>query len=569
MELVQELRGSTNTCLTFDPIDKIIYLRKYLVNHEDPEDNLGGYYAMKKLPRGKKFDTIKMGGNEMKFIINTISNHSAFEDIDIKSFKHKLEEALDGLIFKYMDWLEGADERKEKERVLAEIEKELEQEMIASEGYDIIDNMKHPLICVAWMIDWCTAGERLNVLYAFLAYSSQVILKNPISVIGIGDGGSGKTHIQEVALSMMPSEYVITIKSTTDAALYGYCDDDPYHFDGMIVNIGDMGGKNDHKESQNFKNAMKEMQSDGYMHRDIREQDADGVWHNVAKELYGYPCLTYTNVPGFDFEDQEKSRSVFFQPKTNNDEAVMVFKTLSRMKGTPTTEILEREQGKVKDIQKMIIALRKRMEDVHIYNPYNDFMKKYLGRSKYFKRDVDKYDGILRIITAINGYRRPLVNNTLFTTKEDIIMFIDILERYHRSITSNLSPGAADLLQDLTDHADEWDLYEEGLTTGDYGHKSTTNLAKKSVQSYFKELNEGGYVKVVGKEGQSNLYILVKASSDEIKDEVELSELDKKILKFNYEYDEAIDILQQHHIPLDIFSAPSPEPIWNDYLPKE
>ena len=568
MELVQPIMG-TDSCITFDPIDKIIYLRKYLVNHEDPEDNLGGYYVMKKLPNGKKFEKITPRAGEIIFIKKKVKDHDAFKMIDKAAFFVALEEALDKLIMDYMVWLDGAEERREQERLEAEQEKQLEQEMIAAEGYDIIDEMKHPLICIAWMIDWCTAGERLNILYAFLALSSQIVLKNPISVIGIGDGGSGKTHIQEVALSMIPDEYVMTIKSTTDAALFGFCDEDPYQFDGKIVNIGDMGGKNDHEEAQNFKNAMKEMQSDGHMARIKREPDPmTGGWINKTFELFGKPCLTYTNVPGFEFEDQEKSRSVFFQPRTDNDKAVSVFKRLSRMKGTPTTEILKQEQGKIKDIKKMLIALRNRMENVNIYNPYNEFMDKYLGESKYFKRDVDKYDGILRIITAINGYRRPIINNTLFTTKEDIVMFVDILERYHRSITSNLSPGAADVLQDLSDHADKWGLYDEGLTVGDYGYKSTLNIAKKSAQVYFKELNEGGFVKVVGKEGRSYVYVLVKSSSDDIKDDIKLSELDKKILEFNYDYDEVISILDIYDTPLDIFSQASPTPVWNDYLPE-
>lgn len=570
MELFEEISGNSNSCLTFDPVEKVIYLRKWIMNENDPDDHLGGEFVKKTLPKGKKFEEMTINSNEFKFIIKMVSQHSHFDDIDIKAFKLKLEMALDSLVVQYMSWLEGAEERREQEKREAEAEAQLEMEMIAAEGDDIIDSMKHPLICIAWMIDWCTAGERLNILYSFLAYASQVVLKNPISVIGIGDGGSGKTHIQDVALSMIPDEYVMTVKSTTDAALFGFCDTDPYIFDGKIVNIGDMGGKNDHEEAQNFKNAMKELQSDGYMSRIKRDPDVlNGGWINKTYELFGNPCITYTNVPGYEFEDQEKSRSIFYQPRTDNDEAVMVFKTLSRMKGTPTADILKREQKKILDIKKMLIALRRNMEFTHIYNPYNDFVRKYLGKSKYFKRDVDKYDGILRIITAINGYRRPLVNDTLLTTKEDIVMFLDILERYHESIRSNLSPGAADILQELNDHAESWDLYESGLTVGDYLYKTTNAPAKKSVQKYFRELNQEGYIKAVGKDGNANIYVLVNASGDSLKDEIELSELDKKILKFNYDYDAAMNILTTHAIPLDIFSTSIPEPVWNDYLPKK
>ena len=444
-----------------------------------------------------------------------------------------------------------------------------------SDGYQIIDEMKHPLLCVAWIIDWLTAGEKSNILYSWLAYTSQVVLRNPISVIGIGEGGAGKTHIQDVALSLIPEQFIVTIKSMTDAALYGYCDTNPYYFDGKIVNIGDMGGKNDHIEAQNFKNAMKEMQSEGYMARNKQVPKPDGGYENRIYELFGYPCLSYTNVPGFEFEDQEKSRSIFYQPRVDNDEAVMIFKTLSRMKGTPTTKLLEEKRAKVNDIKKMVLALRNRMDKVNIYNPYNQFIRDFLGSSKYFKRDVDKYDGILRVITAVNGYRRPLVNDTLLTTKEDISIFIDILGRYHKSITSNLTPGAVEVLQDLYDHADEWDLYESlkedgspnGITIGDYQHRATTKFGKSTLGNYFRELNAEGLVKTTGKEGQSNLYILVGTNVSVDKDEIELSESDKKMLEFNFGV-EAYDVLSSYTSPVNIFMEQPSEPYWNDMLPE-
>jgi hypothetical protein len=81
-------------------------------------------------------------------------------------------------------------------------------------------------------------------------------------------------------------------------------------------------------------------------------------------------------------------------------------------------------------------------------------------------------------------------------------------------------------------------------------------------------LNEGGYVKVVGKESQSYVYVLVELSGDNIKDEIKLSELDEKILKFNYDYDDVIAILNTYDTPLDIFSRSKPTPVWNDYLPE-
>jgi hypothetical protein len=497
------------------------------------------------------------------------ANLEKLQALDKKYFKSKMDDALMELQDQWFTWLDGAEERAAEEKRLKEEEEQEALEELISEGHEIIDEMKHPILCIAWLIDWLTAGEKANIMYAFLAYASQVILKNPISVIGIGEGGSGKTHIQDVALSLIPDEYIMTIKSTTEAALFGYCQEDPYQFDGKIVNIGDMGGKNDHKESMDFKNAIKEMQSDGYMARVKQVKDPEtGDFKNQIFELYGKPCLTYTNVPGFDFEDQEKSRSIFYQPRVDNDRAVSKFKQLSRMKNTPTETKLNEYKAKIPDIKKMLIALRARMEFVDIYNPYNSFIEKYLGESKYFKRDVDKYDGILRVITSINGYRRPLVNDgrTLLTTKEDISIFIDLLERYHESITSNLSPGAADLLNELREKANDWDLYEGEISVNDYIHKSSRGLHKKTAQQYFRELNMEGYIKVSYQENRANFYKLQSATDGFNKNEIKLSDADKKVIAFNFG-DEVYDVLDTYTPSLEILIDNEDKPFWNDYLP--
>lgn len=391
--------------------------------------------------------------------------------------------------------------KNEAEETIKELEADVIKDQI-NDGYTHLDETDVPLLWIAHTIDWLTAGERDNILYAFLAYASQVILRNPISVIGIGDGGSGKTHIQDLALSLMPDEFVLQMKSSTMAAVYAMSERDPYYFDGKIVNMGDMGGSSDHEEAEEFKNIMKEMQSDGYVKRIKMVKGDDGEQIPKDFELFGKPCLTYTNVPGFEYDDQEKSRSVFFQPRVDNDKAVSVFKRLHDMKGTKTEETINQYKERVPEIQKMLLALRDRMETIRIENPYGDFLDVYLADSKYFKRDVDKFKGILKIVTAINGYKRPRVDNTLFTTKEDIKIFIDILQRYRESITANLTPGASDLLQELRDNAEQWDLYEDGISVNDYMYKSRNNLAKNSARRYFSELNAASYLKVIDTAGR-------------------------------------------------------------------
>lgn len=570
IELVQELLGSTNTCVTFDPVDKIIRLRKFIINANDPDDNLGGEFAKKVLPRGKPFEKMTINSAEMKFILTTVGNHSMFEDVDMKSFKHKLEQALDQLIVKYMTWLDGAEERREFEKQQAEQERELELEMIASDGENALEAAEHPIKWVADTINWLTAGERLNILYAWLTYCSQIILDNPISVIGIGEAGSGKSHILETAQELLPEEYVLRMKSATMAATYAMAETDPYYFDKKIVYIGDMGGASDHEEAEAFKNLIKELQTDGEVKRVKMVKGDDGEQAPKWFELYGYPCLTYTNVPGHDFDGQELSRSIMLSPRSDNDRAVSAMKHLYSMKSGPTAENIQYFRDRIPVIRKMVIALRQRMQHTEIINPYHEFMNSFLNNSKFFKRDFDKYNGILRVITAINGYNRELVNGVLFTTVEDIMLFLELLERYHESITANLSPNAADLIKEMRENADKWDLYDDevGFSVNDYVARSSYQFAKKSFQQYFSELNASNLIKTVGKEGKQNLYVLIDTSFGIDEASIKMSDFDQKMLRYNYDID--CDRLRQlggSSLPGGLKNVSDP-PVWDDLLPQ-
>ena len=212
MELVQRI-DPTEFCLSYDTDTHLLYLRFF------SGEDMGAIIAQARVTQPlDKMGPASQPMRSLKTKVDT-ARIEKLQALDKKYFKSKMDDALMALQDRWFEWLDGAEERAEKERLEREAEEQEALEAIVSEGMDIIDEMQNPLICIAWMIDWLTAGERMNILYAFLAYASQVILKNPISVIGIGDGGSGKTHIQDVALSMIPDQFVMTVKSTTDAAL--------------------------------------------------------------------------------------------------------------------------------------------------------------------------------------------------------------------------------------------------------------------------------------------------------------------------------------------------------------
>lgn len=503
-----------------------------------------------------------------------LMKHIQDENLSKKGIDKKFEE----LLIEMSDLVENIlIAKNEAEEILEQSEAEVKEDEIA-EGFEKLNDNENPLLWIAQEVDWYTAGERMNILLAWICFCSQIILKNPISVIPLGEGGSGKTHIQDTALLLIPDEYIEKVKTLTDAALFAFCDIDVYYLDGMIVDLGDMGGIKDHEEAENFKNAMKEMQTDGYLARIKQVPKPDGGYENQKYELKGYPCITYTSVPGHDFDDQEQSRSIFLTPRDDNRKSYRFFKQLNKQKGTPSAKLIEEHQESIPIIKKMVLALRHRMENVNIYNPYWGFIDTFLDKTKYFKRDLDKYDGILRVITCINGYNRKLHEHdgykTLFTTKEDITIFTDLLERYYESININLSPGASDILDILRKHDDQWNLYDKGTSVNEFidiceNEDIKVSMAKRSVQRYFSELNTAGLLKVIDKVSRSNVYVLNTTIDVKLDRTIELSKEDIEILEFNYGIDNLDDyeVDVSEYVPINS-CRDKIQPFWNKFLPE-
>ena len=403
-------------------------------------------------------------------------------------------------------------------RAKEKAEKEEKEEYLQNKIFDakeLLKNKQHPLIYIASLISWLTAGERTNIMLTFIAYASQVILKNPISVIGLGEGASGKTHIEEVAMRLIPEEFIRHEKSVTEAAMFNRAKEDPWYYDGCIVNYGDLGGRNSQDFIMEAKNLLKELQSDGFINKPLNIPTKDDGWIPIDLTLRGKPALTYTTVPGFEFDDQEMSRSIFITPRMDNREIFHSFKQTLELKLGRTYKQLKHYEEEAEIVKYIVYAIREKIEEITIINPYTSSVINFLGESEFFKRDFDKYNTILKTITAFNCFNHPLFELdgefVLFTSLDDIQIFISLLEVYHESISVNISPKAAEILNDLRNNMDEWifdnKVPENGaLTTNEYYEISGTKLSKRSIQRYFGELNRAGFLKVVHKEGNSNLY---------------------------------------------------------------
>lgn len=400
-----------------------------------------------------------------------------------------------------------------------QFKEEQEENDAIEKALDWFGSINDPVLWLASSIDWLTAGERCNILKVFVAYCSQIILKHPISIIGLGEGSSGKDHVRGIARHLCPQEFFLDEKQPTLPSMFHRSENNQYYYDGKIVCYGDMGGENDQDEVRETKNILKEMQTDGYVNRPITLKTENG-FEVVDLELYGFPCLDFGTVPNYTADSQELSRSLTFTPRTDNRYEFFEMKHLLELKGSPISN--KHEQFKEElfgRIPLVVKGLRRMFDDIEIINPYTRNIEEFVGDTEYFKRDYDKFNNLLKVIACFNYNTKEIFEingvKTMFVTKYDLALFFSLFHDHMASISNNLNPKSMEIIEDLTNLFDEIVgevIYDhpddEGISVNEYLERGNIKISKRSLQKYFKELNEQGYLKIIGNYARSNLYAL-------------------------------------------------------------
>lgn len=393
-----------------------------------------------------------------------------------------------------------------------------------------LQSLDYPLIYIGSIVEWFTAGERNNILYAFTVYAGQVVLGSPVSVICLGEASSGKSHIQETALRLIPNHYIVNEKKITEAALFNRAKKDEYFYDGKIVNYGDMGGINDHDFMEESKNLMKELQSDGFLNKPLSIPDGEGGWDVRDLKLKGRPCLTYTTIPNHNFDEQEMSRSIFITPRMDNKEIFNLRNTALEFKHGKSYKILKQYESDAELVPYMLLHLNEVFKDIVIINPYVYFVINFLKNSNFYKRDFDKFNGILKTITALNYYNHEIHDidgeRVILTNIADVQQFMSLLKPYRESISANLAPKAVEVLNDIRNNINDWmeqddsEVLNLGITTNQYFSLQNLGLSKDSVKKYIYELANKGFLQVTDQSGKSNVYDLTKSEVSYINDDL-------------------------------------------------
>lgn len=356
-------------------------------------------------------------------------------------------------------------------------------------------------------------------------------------------------------MKLIPKRFVVNEKKITEAALFNRAKTDKFFYDGKIVNYGDMGGNNDHDFMEESKNLMKELQSDGFLNKPLNIPDGEGGWEVKDLELVGRPCLTYTTVPNHYFDDQEMSRSIFITPRMDNQNIFNKRNSALEFKHGKSYKILKHYEKEAELVPYMLLHLKEVFENIVIINPYVYFVINFLKDSAFYKRDFDKFNGILKTITALNYYNHEVYEvdgkKVILTNIADVQEFMSLLKPYKESISANLSPKAVEVLNDIRNNIEDWrmkkdrEVLDMGITTNEYFALQNLELSKASVRKYMYELADKGFIQVTTRSGRANVYDLAKSEVASIN--YDLKHIDNLIYEnICYEIGEwVIDIMKE------------------------
>ena len=306
--------------------------------------------------------------------------------------------------------LQIKEARKEAKKELAEMEEEYEEDYAR-----FVSNCKEhdftPLQYIIRVYEGLGVSAEIVMFKVLNGYLQTFLGLKGTNVIGVGSQSSGKTHCMENPLDCIPSEYVHKGTFTRAYFFDMYSGQD---LTGHIFYLGDLGGQYDDENTIVSRDILKQLSSDGWVSRGLKEEDG-----GATDIVTGFPAIAYTTVSEDIINEQERSRSVIVRPPDVDQRRLMVFDSFIESPG----ELWELQQTIEEDkrsITGFVWWLKKEIENVELFNPFMFCVQKYLANVQDFNRKIKEFNMLLKIICILN--ESYSLTHTIYCdfTKEDI-----------------------------------------------------------------------------------------------------------------------------------------------------
>ena len=255
-------------------------------------------------------------------------------------------------------------------------------------------------------------GEENNRIFLF-GISSSYKMKDTLHALIQGSSGSGKTHLLNTILELMPTEDCVSLTRVTESSFYNYGE---YELSHKLIGIEDFDGLEEKAQL-----AFRELQSKGMISSSTSGKDEKtGEIKGYVKKVFGPISSLSATTQGEVYEDN-MSRCFLVAVDESQSQTL---KIIDYQNSVATGAIKKEEQKETKDFLQNCIRL---LKNEKVINPYAGKIN-LPPQAHKIRRLNDLFQIYVRQVTLLNQYQRSRVSTgDIITSKEDIITAIDIM----------------------------------------------------------------------------------------------------------------------------------------------
>ena len=325
-------------------------------------------------------------------------------------------------------------------------------------------------------------GEEVNRLLMYLVFTSR-LRENPLNIICLGASGTGKTHLQEKVVELIPENDIIDASALSDNALYYFERTALKH---KLIVIEDMDG------AENVLYQLRELMSKKHLSKRVVIKNSKGNMQTIKVQTEGPICVTGTTTQERIYVDNaNRSLLLYLDGSKQHQEKIMDYQ-----RSLSAGKINSQGENQIKEMFKDLQSL---LKPIKIVNPYATQLK---IPQEVFKplRSNAHYLQFIECITFYHQYQRELKTNEqtgeqyVETNLEDIAAANALLKDVLLAKADELSGACRKFFETLKGYLkreSKQSFYAKDI-------RAALRVSPTTLKRYLHQLQANDYIKIVG-----------------------------------------------------------------------
>ncbi len=287
-------------------------------------------------------------------------------------------------------------------------------------------------------------GEGVNVLLHYLAMTSRK-LDDPLAVHTLSSSGAGKSHLQDVVLSLCPEEDLIKVTSLSDRALFYKGENSLCH---KVLAIEEVAG------AFGARYAVRNLISQKILTVETTiKNPLTGKMETQVNTVRG-PAAVFETTTEPETDAETKSRFII---TTVDESAGQTRAIVEAQRQRHTVEGWERKL-KRGEILRRHHAFQRLLKPVRVVNPWEPLLS-YGDDRLLFRRDHPKYLELILAVAFLHQMQRPVkshpgIGDYIEVALDDIAIANDLALQLFGHALDDLSPPSRELLRLIRDYVE-------------------------------------------------------------------------------------------------------------------